>query len=37
MIGLNNLYVAIKAKYLKFLYDRLKNELSFVKDKILKY
>ncbi len=37
MVGLNNLYIAIKVEYLKFLYDRLKNELSFVKNRITKY
>ena len=37
IVGLNNLYIAIKAKYLKFLYDRFKNELSFVKDRVVKY
>ena len=36
-IGLNNLYVVIKVEYLKFLYDRFKNELSFVKDRMTKY
>jgi len=33
----NNLYVIIKVEYFKFLYDRLKNELSFVKDRMIKY
>ncbi len=33
----NNLYTAIKVEYLKFVYDRLKNELSFIKDRIVKY
>ncbi len=37
MIGLNNLYIIIKIEYLKFLYNKLKNELSFVKDRITKY
>ncbi len=36
-IGLDNLYVIIKVKYLKFLYNKLKNELSFVKNKMTKY
>ncbi len=36
-IGLNNLYVVIKAEYLKFLYDKLKNEFLFVRDRIAKY
>ena len=36
-IGLDNLYAAIKTKHLKFLYNRLKNELSFVKDQMAKY
>ena len=36
-IGLNNLYITIKAKHLKFLYDRFKNELSFVKNRMVKY
>ncbi len=36
-IGLDNLYVAIKVEHLKFLYDRFKNELSFVKYRITKY
>ncbi len=36
-IGLNNLYVVIKIEYLKFLYNRFKNEFSFVKDRIIKY
>jgi|SRR6266699_647076 len=33
----DNLYIAIKIKYLKFLYDKFKNELSFVKNRIMKY
>ncbi len=33
----DNLYVVIKAKYFKFLYDKFKNELLFVKDRITKY
>ncbi len=36
-IGLDNLYAVIKVEYFKFLYDRLKNELSFVKDQMTKY
>ncbi len=36
-IGLDNLYVIIKIKYFKFLYDKLKNKLSFVKDRMIKY
>ena len=36
-IGLDNLYIVIKAEYLKFLYDRFKNKLLFVKDWIAKY
>ncbi len=36
-IELDNLYVVIKIEYLKFLYDRLKNNLSFVKDRMVKY
>ena len=37
MFELNNLYATIKAKYLKFLYDRLKNELFFIKNQMTKY
>ncbi len=37
MIGSNNLYAIIKAKHFKFLYNRFKNEFSFVKDQITKY
>ncbi len=33
----DNLYTAIKVKYLKFLYNRLKNELSFIKNRMTKY
>ncbi len=36
-IGLDNPYVTIKVEYFKFLYDRFKNELLFVKDRIMKY
>ncbi len=31
-IGPDNPYAVIKVEHLKFLYDKLKNELSFVKD-----
>ena len=37
MIGLDNLYIIIKVEHFKFLYNRLKNELSFVKNKMTKY
>ncbi len=37
MIKPDNSYTAIKTKHLKFLYDRFKNKLSFVKDRITKY
>ncbi len=37
MIGPDNLYAIIKAEYLKFLYNRFKNELLFVKDRMTKY
>ncbi len=30
----DNLYITIKAEHLKFLYNRLKNELSFVRNRI---
>ncbi len=36
-VGLDNLYAIIKIEHLKFLYNRFKNELSFVKDRITKY
>ncbi len=36
-IELDNLYIIIKIKYFKFLYNKFKNELSFVKDRITKY
>ncbi len=36
-IGPDNPYVVIKVKYLKFLYNRFKNELSFVRNQIIKY
>ncbi len=31
-IRLDNLYVAIKVEHLKFLYNRFKNELSFIRN-----
>ncbi len=37
IIRLDNPYVVIKVKYFKFLYNRFKNEFSFVKDRIIKY
>ena len=37
IIGLDNLYIIIKVEYLKFLYDKFKNELLFIKDRITKY
>src|SRR6266699_1642619 len=33
----NNLYIAIKVEYLKFLYNKLKNELLFIRNRIIKY
>src|SRR6266699_3179858 len=36
-IRLDNPYIIIKVKHFKFLYNRFKNELSFVKDQITKY
>jgi len=36
-IGLDNLYVAIKVEHLKFLYDKLKNEFLFIKNRMIKY
>ncbi len=36
-VGPDNLYITIKIEYLKFLYDRFKNELLFVKDRMAKY
>ncbi len=36
-IGLDNLYIIIKVEYFKFLYNRFKNELSFIKDRMTKY
>jgi len=37
IVGLDNLYTVIKAEYLKFLYNKFKNELSFIKDWMVKY
>ena len=37
IIRLNNLYVVIKVKHFKFLYDRFKNEVFFIKDQIIQY
>ncbi|SRR6266566_2492100 len=34
---LDNLYTIIKTKHFKFLYNRFKNEFSFVKNRITKY
>ena len=36
-VGPDNPYAAIKAKHFKFLYDKFKNEFSFVKNRIAKY
>ena len=36
-IRLDNPYIIIKVKHFKFLYNRFKNELSFVKDRMTKY
>ncbi len=36
-IELNNLYTIIKVKHFKFLYNRFKNKLLFIKDRITKY
>jgi len=36
-IGPNNLHATIKAEHLKFLYNRLKNKFSFIKNQITKY
>ncbi len=36
-VGLDNLYIVIKVKHFKFLYNRFKNELSFVKNRMVKY
>ncbi len=36
-IRLNNLYIIIKVEHLKFLYDRLKDELLFVRNRMAKY
>src|SRR6266699_6572356 len=37
IIGPDNLYAVIKVKHLKFLYNKFKNELSFIKDRMTKY
>ena len=37
IIWLDNLYTAIKIKHLKFLYNKFKNKLSFIKNQITKY
>ncbi len=37
MIKPNNLYTVIKMEHLKFLYDRFKNEFSFIRSRIAKY
>ncbi len=34
---LNNLYIIIRVEYLKFLYNRFKNELLFVKNQMTRY
>ncbi len=36
-IGPDNLYVVIKVEYFKFLYNKFKNELSFIRDWMMKY
>ena len=36
-IELDNLYTTIKTKYLKFLYDKFKNKLLFIKNQMVKY
>ncbi len=36
-VGPDNLYTIIKIKHLKFLYNRFKDELSFIKNRITKY
>src|SRR6266566_4215059 len=36
-IGPNNLYAAIKIKHFKFLYNKLKSELLFIKNRMTKY
>ncbi len=33
----DNLYTIIKIEYFKFLYDKFKNEFSFVRNRIVKY
>ena len=37
MIGPNNPYIIIKIEYFKFLYNKFKNELLFIKSRIMKY
>ncbi len=37
MVGLDNLYIVIKIKHFKFLYNRFKNKLLFIKNQITKY
>src|SRR6266699_2422815 len=37
IVRLNNLYTIIKAKYLKFLYNKFKNKLLFIKNRMTKY
>ena len=37
MVRPDNLYTVIKVKHFKFLYNRFKNEFSFVKNRITKY
>ncbi len=36
-IGPDNLYITIKVEHFKFLYNKFKNELSFVKNRMTKY
>ncbi len=36
-IELDNLYITIKIEHFKFLYNKLKNKFSFVKNRIVKY
>ncbi len=36
-IGFDNPYIIIKVEHLKFLYNRLRNELSFIRNRISKY
>ena len=37
IVRLDNLYITIKIKHFKFLYNRFKNEFSFVRYQITKY